>query len=124
VDTFLHELMEKHVAGQGDESSPSVDMDVMVQTFGSLVQGLKADISRLEADKQDLASQMQVAKIATDKSSVGLASSREKWRETKDELEDVKGELEESRLRISEVSTSTSTRSLTRCSIHYLGRRL
>jgi hypothetical protein len=48
----LHELMEKHVAGQGGESSSSVDMDVMVQTFGSLVQGLKAVISRLEADKQ------------------------------------------------------------------------
>jgi hypothetical protein len=110
VDDFLQEMTEKYITAETMSNS----IDSLVNDVGKMMKGLKCDISKLEEEKVKIESQLKSNKLGNDKSDVDLATSREKWRTTKDELQESKEELEENRSLIAEVSTVASTSDLFR----------
>jgi chromosome segregation ATPase len=77
--------------------------DVVTKVLAEM-EVLKADIAKVEAEKEKLKSQLKSAMMSNDKSTIDLASSREKWRSATAELEEAQEDLEESRQRIAVVS--------------------
>ena len=103
VDEFLQRMSEKYVSAATVPNS----IDALVNDVAEMMKIVKSGMAGMEKEKMELESQLESARSSNDNSAVDLAMSREKWRRTKDELQEAKEELEEKNALITDVSITT-----------------
>lgn len=81
------------------EDDPDGNNLDLAQKLARIAKQIKNEMRTMRTTASEAEACLKVSKIADEKSSLDLASSREKLREAADELDDMKEEMQELRLR-------------------------